>query len=341
MKARVAAEVDAEQRPSDDEVQVTYWRAGEIRTTMMAPGPFGLYLDRGGPDRAIRALAERTRGMDERVAEASLLDQVRLFGGSDLLRPLPGTRWEAEWITEVAAAAGSEVTMLLGEEATIGNLESAVEGARYVHLATHGLVGSIDRPYDASLALTRPEVPTVDDIGFLTLDRLIRSWQGRLAGCDLVTLSACETQRGVRRGASLVALPWGFFYAGASTVVASFWKVDDTATALLMGRLYQNLFGVHDEPRTVRGRAYAPDESMTNIDALDESKRWLRGLTIADLRKALDIADDAEWARFQSELRGLDVSRPVRPDTESVLAKERPFEHPYYWAAFVLIGSPE
>jgi len=48
----------------------------------------------------------------------------------------------------------------LGEDATIGKLQAAVAGKRYIHLATHGLMGSADRPTDASLALTQPEAPT-------------------------------------------------------------------------------------------------------------------------------------------------------------------------------------
>ena len=102
-------------------------------------------------------MARAARPVDQRHAEASMLDQVRLYGGG--LPPLPGTNREAVHIAEVLASAGGSATMLLGEQATIGKLEAAVEGRRYVHLATHGLTGSVDRPYDAGLALARPATP--------------------------------------------------------------------------------------------------------------------------------------------------------------------------------------
>ena len=123
-----------------------------------------------------------------------------------------------------AAESGGETESLVGEAANIRELESKVEGKQILHIATHGLTGSSQRPYDASLALTRPEKPSPGDIGFLTLDRLIRSWRSKLKDCDLVVLSACDTQRGIAKGDSVMALPWGFFYAGAPTVVASLRK---------------------------------------------------------------------------------------------------------------------
>ena len=78
-------------------------------------------------------------------------------------------------------------------------------------------------------------------MGFLRLEDLVRSWRGRLKSCELVVLSACETASGEQIGDSYMALPIGFFYAGAPAVIASLWKVDDKCTADLMGSFYERI----------------------------------------------------------------------------------------------------
>lgn len=60
---------------------------------------------------------------------------------------------------------------------------------------------------------------------------------------DLVVLSACSTALGKDvKGEGLIGLTRGFMHAGAAGVVASFWKVDDEATAELMKHFYNALF---------------------------------------------------------------------------------------------------
>ncbi len=158
---------------------------------------------------------------------------------------------------------------------------------------------------------------------------LIRTWRGKLSDCELVVLSACDTQRGIKQGDSVMALTWGFFYAGAPTVVASLWKVDDRATSLLMGRFYENLLGELEKPRTVAGRTFPAGKPMAKGAALREAKLWLRGLT--DLEALALLKEQAP----QGGERGAGRRRP-----EQGTSNVYPFESPYYWAAFVLNGDP-
>ena len=337
------------ERPADDAVKIIYWRDGQEAEVELPPGRMGVRIQPGSPADGLRSMALLDRGFDAMAAQANALDQVRLFGGS--LSRLAGTRRESEAIaalfnsTEARRHADTEsadvspaARLLLGEDATMARLTEAVHGARYVHLATHGLMGSADTPYDASLALTQPEKPTPEDIGFLTLKDLIGQWGGRLEGCELVVLSACDTQRGVRKGDTVMSLPLGFFFAGARTVVASLWKVDDQATTLLMTRLYENLLGEFDTPRTIHGRTFQPGQHLPKLAALDEAKHWLRDLTRDELRNLQTSGPLAMVDDTSPEERGAEVAHQPVPDSAD---SDHPYEHPYYWSAFVLYGDPE
>ncbi len=203
------------------------------------------------------------------------------------------------------------------------------------HLATHGLTGNADRPLEASLALTMPDEPTPDDIGFLTLQEIIGRWAGKLDGTELVVLSACDTALGVARGDSVMALPLGFFVCGAETVVASLWKVDDMATALFMSRFYANYLGRSETMREVDGDTYSAGEPLPKLAALREARLWLRSLT-ADDRDRLTGASPHQIAeaatRDPAPPRGRTAPANTRQDA-------KPYDHPYYWSAFVLYGS--
>jgi CHAT domain-containing protein len=108
---------------------------------------------------------------------------------------------------------------------------------RILHFATHGLLNA-RQPELSGLVLSlvdRDGRPVAGFVGLADIYNL-------RAPVDLVVLSACRTALGQEmRGEGLIGLTRGFMYAGASSVVASLWKVDDEATAELMKRFYSNL----------------------------------------------------------------------------------------------------
>jgi CHAT domain-containing protein len=256
--------------------------------------------------------------MDRPAVNLSPVDQVRLLGAG--LEPLPGTRLEVEAIERALRGADADVLVLTGSDAQAGNLYRDAIDKRFLHLATHGYAGSFEQPDAGALALAAPPAGSSTDNGFLTLDDLVRTWRGRLTNCELVVLSACETQKGADRGDAVMALPWGFMYAGAPSVVASLWKVDDRATALLMPRFYENIVGQYEDSRLGK----PPGTSMSKAEGLQEAKIWLVSL--------------GRQTSAQLQARGGMATSHVRPAESDQIVD---FSDPYYWAGFVLLGDPD
>ncbi len=153
----------------------------------------------------------------------------------EALAPLPGTERETESV--VAAFGKDRVTVLCGDAATEAAVRRAVTGKEIVHLATHGIVSQRRSDLLAALAFTpvvSPERNLRDD-GFLQLFEIY----DLALSADLVVLSACETSAGnYVAGEGVTALSRGFLSAGARRVVATQWKVDDDATASLVGGFF-------------------------------------------------------------------------------------------------------
>jgi CHAT domain-containing protein len=112
--------------------------------------------------------------------------------------------------------------------------------ARYhiIHFATHALFDN-KHPELSGIVLSLVDQRGERQNGFLRLHDI---YNLKLP-VDLVVLSACQTGLGKDvRGEGLIGLTRGFMYAGASSVVASLWKVDDEATADLMREFYRGMF---------------------------------------------------------------------------------------------------
>ena len=146
--------------------------------------------------------------------------------------------------------------LLLGADATEPLVKALLPGRRYVHFATHGFFAPAEADDDATQAALMDLMPgllsglvlaganrasaTTQEDGLLTAEEV--TWLD-LRGCDLVTLSACQTALGTARGGEgMAGLRRAFRLAGARTVISSLWSVDDEKTRGLMERFYRHLW---------------------------------------------------------------------------------------------------
>ncbi len=192
------------------------------------------------------------------------------------LLPLPDTA--AELGTVAKALGGDADSVLLGAEATEGNLRShQLDQYAVLYFATHGLLpGELRCQAEPGIVLSPPAAPAVtaemdgllgvSEISVLKLD------------ADLVVLSACNTAAeggGRFGGGALEGVADAFFNAGARAVLASHWDVPSVATTRLMINVFGHL---------------GPDRSRNLAEALRQAQ--------LDLIAQPAMAHPVNWAAF-------------------------------------------
>jgi CHAT domain-containing protein len=246
--------------------------------------------------------------------------------------PLPGTRVEIETLRRLFDAPMVLTDSDASEQRLYALAQSLELGKyRYLHLATHGEVND-QFPLRSAVILSRDNLPDSDKQfnaglpiynGELTAEKVLRHWH---LNADLVTLSACQTALGKHeRGEGFVGFAQALMLAGTRSVCLSLWEVNDAATALLMERFYQNLLG----------KRAGLTKPMPKVLALEEAKSWLRTLP---REEALQRA--AVLTKGVARGKGRPVQELLPPIPEAAKSAP-PYAHPFYWAAFVLIGDPE
>jgi tetratricopeptide (TPR) repeat protein len=311
----------------DKPIAVEVWRDGRSSPRELAPGKLGVVLD---PRPAPEAIAEQRRLQKVLVAARS--------GDEDFV-PLPGTRYEVEALAQLFKSGDRPTRTLLGAEACepeLDRLAASGELGRFgfIHLATHGVIDEAV-PARSAVILTQTGLPDpleqmlnhkpVFD-GRLSVREIQRGWDLK---AELVTLSACETALGRDAGGEgFVGFTQALLMSGTRSVCLSLWKVDDTATALLMQRFYANLLGVRP----------GLSQPLPKAEALAEAKAWLRGL-----RRVEVTALAAELSGGEARAAGATRRQPAPPalSVPAGAADDRPYAQPYYWAAFVLAGDPD
>lgn len=147
------------------------------------------------------------------------------------LSPLPGTRAEVKRLAELLG--GGEESVFLGDAAT----KDAIFGedltrARVLAFATHGLLaGQLSQAQEPGLVFTHPSIGAAADASYLTASEAATLD----INADWVLLSACNTASSDGRPDSegLSGLARAFLFAGARSVLVSYWPVRDDAAMLL------------------------------------------------------------------------------------------------------------
>ena len=217
------------------------------------------------------------------------------------------SEWECE---EIERLVGNERCLILWrEKATEAEVRRWMGERNYLHFSCHGEY-RLDAPLESAVHLAGGDKLTLGEI--FEGVYLPKAW--------LVVLSACETGLVDFREVAdeHFGLPIGFLYAGAPTVYGSLWSVNDLSTALLMAKVYEGL---------ERGGKSKPD-------ALRDAQIWLRDLTA---QEALALVQSKEDELLRERMAWADVA-PLRRALELTDPNDRPFAHPYHWAAFQCVG---
>lgn len=208
------------------------------------------------PDVPVGVLFGRPAYNMEKVERMVLQTRSLLYGTRNVLTDelsdfknqefadLPGTEIEINTIERALLSRGIKVQTFKGAEALEENVKS-VNSPGILHIATHGFFvedsASLVSPMIRSglvMAGVRNQDQSQTEDGILTA---YEATNLNLDNTSLVVLSACDTGLGeIRNGEGVYGLQRAIIVAGANNLLMSLWKVDDEATALLMGEFYNN-----------------------------------------------------------------------------------------------------
>jgi len=216
----------------DKQGRPTYWVE---RVAIGLTPSAGVYLQAKAVRPAARGVAIAAVSQYRRLEVAQAPKTAQLVRRSGrALGDLPAVKQEVAQVRRVLGKQG--VVAVLEAEATPERARQIAQRARVVHFACHARADDVD-PLGSGLLLS----PAGSDAGLLTAADVVSKWRLR---ADVVMLSACETAVGqVRRYEGMYGLARAFLFAGARSVGASLWRVDDVSTARLMGAFYREYAG--------------------------------------------------------------------------------------------------
>ena len=181
---------------------------------------------------------------------------------------LPGAEKEIKMIAQIL-----NVEPLTGKNATKEQVLSRLNSVSLVHIAAHGsaetgeiLLSPNPRPGSSKPPEEKDFLLTMTDVLNAKLD------------AKLVVLSCCHSGRGKIKAEGVVGIARAFLGAGARSVIASLWAIDDEATLVFMRHFYEHLVKGQSASKSL----HEAMKMMRESDDFNAVKYWAPFMLIGD-----------------------------------------------------------
>ena len=193
------------------------------------------------------------------------LETVRIKQWKNLPQ-LPGAEKEVKMIGQIL-----NIEPLVGKNASKEKVLSGLSSVSLVHIAAHGCpdtggiilspnLASSDNPEEKDFLLTMADV----------LEAQLHA--------KLVVLSCCYSGQGAIKAEGVVGIARAFLGAGARSVIASLWAINDDATMEFMGHFYEHLVAGKSASKSL----HQAMKTLRESGKFDAVKYWAPFVLIGD-----------------------------------------------------------
>ena len=163
------------------------------------------------------------------------------------------------------------VEPLIGKNATKDQVLRKLNSVSLVHIAAHGSAERGEILLSPNLGSSEP--PEEKDF-LLTMTDVLNA----KLDAKLVVLSCCHSGRGEIKAEGVVGIARAFLGAGARSVIASIWAVNDEATLVFMRHFYEHLVKGQSTSRSL----HEAMKMMQESDDFNAVKYWAPFMLIGD-----------------------------------------------------------
>ncbi|MEA5579656.1 CHAT domain-containing protein [Anabaena sp. UHCC 0451] len=199
-----------------------------------------------------------------------------------------------------------------GSQATKDNLKNALSADYNIFHFTGYAINKLSEVQNSALVLADGENITLAEISEQTFSNY-----------NLFTLTNSENVSNNNQNISgeYVSLATGLLHGGFPYVLSTLWTVESSATALVIIEFYRRLIVLQSPAK-----------------ALTEGTTWLKTITVAEL---ITWYEDLLTSLHPEDLKLRNYVTTEIDNNRNLSPQQQPYNHPYYWSAFMITGSME